>query len=496
MMVVPDLLGQGRRRYPDRICVRVEDRALTFAETSERASRLAGHLAATVAPGARIALLALNELEFIELRVGTQRAGTALVPLNYRLAAAELQAILDDCEPAVLVVGPGLEELAAKLTAPRVLELGPGGSYEAALAAADPVPVPAGLDPEAIGLLSYTSGTTGRAKGVMLSNAALHATTAAMGHEIGAHPQATFLASTPLFHIGHTVGFAFTYAGATTLQLRRFDVAGFAEQLEQGTFTHTQLVPAMIHSVLEHGTARPQGLERILYGAAPMPPALARRVIETWGCELVNGYGSTEAMGMSMLAPDEHDPVGAPELLSTVGRASIGMTVRVVDDEGAEVGPGVVGEVVARGPNVMTGYWGNPEATADALRDGWMHTGDLGFRDEAGYLRLVDRRNDKIVTGGENVYPSEVEAVLLDHPAVAEVAVVGVPDERWGEAVCAMVVPADAGTPDAAALVAHCRDRLAGYKVPKTIRFGAELPRSATGKLLRRRLRDDWSPSA
>ncbi len=493
MTEVPDLLGLGVRRHPERTCVVVDDRALTFAQVDDRAARLAGHLAARgVGPGARVALLSFNEPEFVELRVGTQRAGAILVPLNYRLAAAELAAILDDCRPDLLVLGPGLEELARDLPAPAVLRL--GAEYEAALGTAAPAPVPPSLPGDAIGLMSYTSGTTGRPKGVMLSNAALHATTVAMGHEIGSHADATFLASTPLFHIGHTVGFSFTYLGATTRQLRKFEVDAFVELLRDGAFTHAQLVPAMIHAILERAPdVRPTRLRRVLYGAAPMPPELARRVIEHWGCELVNGYGSTEAMGICMLSPAEHDPVGAPELLASVGRASAGMTARVVDDAGAEVGPGVVGEIVARGPNVMSGYWDNPEATADALRDGWMHTGDLGYRDAAGYLYLVDRRNDKIVTGGENVYPSEVEHVLGAHPEVLEAAVIGVPDEHWGEAVVAVVVVRDRAAISEDALREHCRASLAGYKVPKAIRFADEVPRTATGKLLRRELRAAWA---
>jgi acyl-CoA synthetase (AMP-forming)/AMP-acid ligase II len=493
---VPDLLGLGVRRYPDRPCVVVDDRSSSFAAVSDRAGRFAAHLAAAgIGPGARVALLALNEAEFIELRVGTQRAGASLVPLNYRLAAAELEAILDDCEPDLLILGPDLDGLAAGLTAPAVLHLGPGGSYEAALAAVDtPVPLPAALDPDAIGLMSYTSGTTGRPKGVMLSNAALHATTLAMGHEIGAHPDGVYLASTPLFHIGHTVGFAFTYLGATSRHLRKFDVAAFTDLLGRGAFTHTQLVPAMFAAILEQAPGVPApALQRILYGAAPMPPELAVRIIEAWGCELVNGFGSTEAMGVSMLSPAEHDPIARPGLLASVGRASAGMTARVVDDEGRDVLPGEVGEIIAKGPNVMSGYWRNPQATEEALRDGWMHLGDLGYRDAEGYLYLVDRRNDKIVTGGENVYPSEVEHVLLEHPAVHEAAVVGVPDDRWGEAVSAVVVLRGGANATAADLSAHCRERLAGYKVPKAIRFADAVPRTATGKLLRRELREQWA---
>lgn len=495
--LVPDLLAHGVRRYPDRACVVVDDRALTFAETSARAARLAGLLRSRgLGDGRRVALLALNELEHLEIRVGTQRAGTIFVPLNYRLSEPELRGILEDCTPDLLIAGPGFEDVAERLGVPWVLHLGPdapdGRSYEQAIATQAAAPPPAALDGRQVTLLAYTSGTTSRPKGVMLSNWGTHATTVAMGHEIGAHPDATYLACGPMFHIGHTVGFSFTYLGATHRQLPKFDVEAFTSTTARHGVTHTQLVPAMIHAVLERGGEQPRGLQRILYGAAPMAPELVRRAISTWGCELVNGYGSTEVMGISMLPPEDHDPERAPELLGSVGRSCAGTSVRLVDEGDRDVSHGDVGEVIARGASVMCGYWGNPEATAEALRGGWMHTGDLGYRDAAGYLHLVDRRHDKIVTGGENVYPSEVEHRLVEHPDVLEAAVVGVPDPRWGESVSAAVVLRDGSAADAAALTAYCRETLTGYKIPKQILLVPALPRTATGKLLRRDLRDRW----
>jgi acyl-CoA synthetase (AMP-forming)/AMP-acid ligase II len=226
-----------------------------------------------------------------------------------------------------------------------------------------------------------------------------------------------------------------------------------------------------------------------MYGSAPMPPELARRTYEVWGCELVNGFGSTEAMGVSMLTPEDHDPDGRPHLLASVGRSSPGMVWRLIGDDGREVAIGEVGEVVTRGANLMSGYWRNPEATAEALREGWMYMGDLGYRDEDGYLYLVDRRGDKIVTGGENVYPSEVENVLIEHPTVAEAAIVGMPHARWGEQVIAVVVARSGSAIDTFELIAFCRGQLAGYKTPKQVLVADVLPRTATGKLRRGELR-------
>ena len=490
-LAVPDLLAHAARRHPDRLAIAVDgERAVTFREASARAGALAGWLRGRGLQGRRVALLAHNELEHLEARVGVQRAGAVLVPLNYRLSATELSLAIEDCGADLLLIGPGLEELDAQLPDVERLVLGAGGSYSAALRDA-PESVPAGdLAGDALGMINYTSGTTGRPKGVMLTNAALHATVISMGVEMAVRPGATYLSSNPLFHVGSAVAWSFSFWGGTCLQLLKFDGDRWLELLAAGAFTHGQLVPTMVRDLMEvGGGAGAPALERLMYGSAPMPPELARRTHERWGCDLVNGYGSTEAMGVSMLSPEEHDPIGRPGLLASVGRSSIGMTWRLSDEDGNEPAVGDVGEVVATGGNVMSGYWNNPEATAETLRDGWVHLGDLGYRDEEGYLYLVDRRGDKIVTGGENVYPSEVENVLVEHPAVAEAAIVGLPHERWGEQVTAVVVLHAGATLDPAEIVAHCRAQLAGYKTPKDIRFSSELPRTATGKLRRAELR-------
>jgi acyl-CoA synthetase (AMP-forming)/AMP-acid ligase II len=488
-VIVPDLLDHAARRYPSRTCVSVEGRSASFVQATDRAAAFAGHLVERGLAGRRVAVLAHNELELIEIRAAVPRAGAVLVPLNYRLTVGELAATVEDCEPDLLVVGPGLEEVAAALPVEDQLVLGEAGTYAAAIAAARPQPVPAGLRGDALGMINFTSGTTGRAKGVMLSNAALHATIIAMSQEMAVRPGSVYMSSNPMFHVGAAVAYAFTYLGGTCLQLRKFDSRRWLAHLHAGDFTHGQLVPTMVHDLLEISAEPAPALERLMYGSAPMPPELARRTYATWGCELVNGFGSTEAMGVSMLAPEEHDPDHAPHRLASVGRSSPGMVWRLLGDDGREVAVGEVGEVVARGANVMSGYWRDPEATAEALRDGWMHMGDLGYRDEDGYLYLVDRRGDKIITGGENVYPSEVENVLLQHPAVAEAAIVGLPHERWGESVVAVVVLRPRHEADEPSLIAFCREHLAGYKTPKAIRFTDVLPRTATGKLRRGELR-------
>lgn len=497
--LVPDLISCATLRYPDRRAVITDERTLTFAEVSDRASRLDAALRARgLGPGDRVGLLAMNDLEYLEIRVGAQRAGTILVPLNYRLAEAELEAIVEDADVALLIVGRGLHDVAARMPVPERLHLGADGAgarYDDVLAASHPAPIPAGgYDPETICHISYTSGTTARPKGVMLSNRSIHAGTMAMADELNQKPGAVFLACTPLFHVGSQVGFSCSYLGGTLVMAQKFEAAAFVDAIERHGVTHCQMVPTMIQMVLDAtGDRRIDSLERVLYGASPISPALLRRAIEAWGCEFVNGYGSTESMGVSFLSPTEHD-LERPHLLASVGRSSMLSTSRIVDETGQDVVSGEVGEVLARSAALMSGYWRNPEATAEALRGGWMHTGDLGYRDADGYLYLVDRRHDKIVTGGENVFPSEVENTIAGHPSVHEAAVVGVAHETWGEAVAAVVVLVNGTTATEAEIVAHCRRSLAGYKVPKMVRVSRDpLPRTVTGKLLRRELRDSWS---
>jgi acyl-CoA synthetase (AMP-forming)/AMP-acid ligase II len=495
--LVPDLIACATDRFPDKVAVRYGDRSLTYAELSDRASRFAGLLHARgITGGRRVGLLAMNDLEYVEIRVGAQRAGAILVPVNYRLAELELSAILEDADVDLLIVGRDLQELAARMPVPAVLRLGAPRSegqesYDAALDGAVALPVPPGYAPEDICPISYTSGTTARPKGVMLSNRSIHAGTMAMGHELGPTPQSVFLVCTPLFHVGSEVAYSCTFLGGTLVLLPKFEVDLFIDALDRAKVTHCQMVPTMMQMVLEQWQDRPAGsLTRILYGAAPMPPELLRQAIDTWGCEFVNGYGSTESMGISFLAPWEH----TPDLLASVGRSSSLTVSRLVDDDDQDVGTGVLGEVLGKGPALTSGYWRNPEETAAALRGGWMHTGDMAYRDDQGYLYLVDRRNDKIVTGGENVFPSEVENVIASHPAIAEAAVIGITDPVWGEAVSAVMVVRDGMTVTEADVIAHCRARLAGYKVPKQMRFApAALPRTPTGKLLRRELRRTWS---
>lgn len=497
-MEIPDLLSNAVKRFPERRCVAQGDRSRTFAEVDDRANRVAAALREWgVRPGDRVALLAFNELEYLETQVGAMRAEAVLVPLNYRLAVPELAYIITDCEPSLLISGPGLEGTAEELSVERAWHLGdrgPGVSYDEVVGAVAPTPRPLGLRSDVAMSILYTSGTSGRPKGAVISNAALWARVNMFGLEVGMGPRDVFVQALPMFHIASNLAYGFTYQGASTVLMRQFDPAEAVSCLERERASHVLLVPTMINMLCNEPTLDNvdlDALRMVLYGASSIPPEVLRRAMDRLGCDFLQFYGMTETAGATLLRPPDHDPQRHPELLPSAGTDSLSMEAEVVDADDTPLPAGEVGEIVTRGPCLMDGYWNAPEQTKEALRNGWMHTGDLGYRSEAGYVFVTDRVKDMIVTGGENVYPREVEDVLYEHPDVLEAAVIGVPNEQWGEAVHAVVVPREAKV-DPADVSAHCRAQLAGYKVPKSVELVDELPKNPTGKILKRVLRDSY----
>jgi len=489
---VPDLLANAIARSPGRPCVIADERTLTFGEVDDRAGRLADALRRLRATdGARVALLALNEPEYFEIQFAAQRAGVMLVPLNYRLAVPELQAILADCEPSVLIYGPQFGATAAELNVPIALELGP--AYEEVLAGADPRG-PQPLDADAPCTILYTSGTTGRAKGAVISNGCLWARVNQFSIELGISDGDSFLFPIPMFHTSSSVPYAFTYGGVTVVLPQQFDAARAIELMVHHRTSHAVYVPTMLARVVEELESEPvklDALRLIQYGGSPIAPEMLRRALRALGCAFIQGYGLTEAINATVLRPHEHDPDGRPELLASAGTDTISYETRVVDSDAddRELGPGEVGEIVIRGPGVMQGYWRSEEDTERALRGGWLHTGDLGYRSADGYLFLTDRLKDVIVSGGENVYSREVDDVLYAHPGVREAAVIGIPSAQWGESVHAEVVAVPGVELDPDELIAFCRTRLAGYKTPKSVTVVDELPKNAAGKILKRDVR-------
>ncbi len=480
---------------PQRRAVSCGDVRLTYGETWERCRRLAGALAGLgLARGDRVAAVATNCHRFLELYQTVPAAGYAFVPLNPRHTPVELRYAVADAGARVLFTnlpGHGLEDVV-----PHVVDLGDG--YEELLAGAAPADLAAAADAvteDDLAGLFYTGGTTGASKGVMLTHRNLVAN--AMHYMVCSPftPETRWLIVAPLFHAAGSVAvLATVWNAGEQVVLRAFDPAVALDLVESHRITATLVVPTMLAAISAEQTARPRdvsSLRHIGHGGSPIATDTLRRAHDAFpDAELVHLYGATETAPIATTLPHEELLLDGPRARSC-GLPAVGVDVEVRRADGARAANGEVGEVVIRGPNVMVGYWNKPEETARALVDGWYHSGDLGYQDDEGYVFLVDRAKDMIVTGGENVYSTEVEDVLYRHPAVLEAAVFGIPDERWGEAVHAVVVPRSSVT--AEELLAHCRPSLAGYKLPKQIDLRDEpLPKSGAGKVLKRELRDPY----
>jgi long-chain acyl-CoA synthetase len=505
---VADVVREVAAERPDHVAIRYGERFLTYGDLDERSSRLAqGLLAAGAGAGSRIAYLDRTAPEVVELFFAASKIGAVTVPLNWRLAPSELDDVVADARPRALIAGESYAAVAeelARAVSPAAELIVTGDDYERRLGAYEAVDPGGRGESQDVVLQMYTSGTTGAPKGVLTTNRNL-AACAETSPWWGFGPDSVSLTPLPMFHIGG-IGWAFLglWNGATTILVREFDAAAVLDILERQRVTNAVLVPTMIQLL----TAVPGADERdysalrcIAYGASPITTPVLRAALRTFRAPLYGIYGLTETTGgITQLAPADHDPDGPRQhRLQSAGRPFPWVELRIADPgTGAERGPREVGEVWLRAPNVMAGYFNRPAETAAAVTpDGWLRTGDGGYVDAGGYLFLTDRIKDMIVSGGENVYPIEVEEVLSRHPDVAEVAVIGVPDPRWGETVKALVVRRLGSSCTADELVAFARERLAGYKLPRSVDFVEELPRTPTGKVLKRELRERYrDPSA
>lgn len=493
-------------KTPNREALAFGDRSWTWAQLDERVRRAAGALrAAGLGPGDRFATLDKNHPACLELTLAASLIGAAHAVVNFRLSPDELSHVLDDSTAQLVVVGAefvdAVEQLRERL--PKVRQLvvlgGDGDEYEDWLADAEPVTEPRRAAPEECFLQLYTSGTTGWPKGAMLTQRSMVAHCAAVAPAYAMDENTVNVVAMPLFHVGGTSwALGSMSVGARTVIVRELVPAALLDLIEARSATHAFLVPAVIQMLLgDEARARAVlgGLKVLCYGGSPMPLPLMERTLSVLPTPLYSVYGMTELSGVfCVLRPDEHRDERRRHLLASAGRALPGNELRVVDPAtGKDVEPGQVGEFWVRSEQVMAGYWNMPEATRQTITsDGWLCTGDAGRVDDEGYLFIEDRVKDMIITGGENVYPAEVERVLLQHPAVAEVAVIGVPHEKWGETVKALVVPHGEAMVDEADLITFSRDRLAHYKCPTSVASVPVLPRNPTGKILKRELRQTF----
>ena len=504
---VAGLIRRNRRDLGERVATSGAGRELTWAELDDRSSQVAHALAAAgVGRDDRVAFLDKNTPEFFEVLMGAGKLGAVLVPVNWRLAPAEMGFTISDAAAKVLVVGPdfvaAMKEVADQLSAvDHTVVLGP--EYEDWLAAQPAEDTDYQPTPDDVAIQLYTSGTTGLPKGAMLVNSNFGSILSEVAGPWRLDSDSVSAVAMPLFHIGGS-GWALAgmTVGARSVIVREMVPSELVAILEGERVTNAFLVPAVLQMLCatpEAAKADFSALRAIKYGASPITDEALTRAISTFGCEFVQLYGLTETTGaITQLNAEDHDPGGPrSHLLRSVGRPYPWVELRIVDpDTGADRRPGEVGELWARGPFTMKGYWNRAEATASVIdRDGWFRTGDAGYRDAEGYVFLTDRIKDMIVSGGENVYPAEVENALASHPAVADVAVIGVPDERWGETPKAIVVLRSGHSPDpelSAALIAFARERLAHYKCPTSVDYIDVLPRNPSGKVLKRELREPY----
>jgi acyl-CoA synthetase (AMP-forming)/AMP-acid ligase II len=509
-MLISDIPVLSAHHHPDRVAIRYQDRAITFRELRDRVRRLSQALLEVAAPGDRVAILAENCPEYIECYYAVPGSGMALTFLNYRLSARELTYILTNAEPSVLVTEPGylatVEEIRPDIPSIKhvVLIGGSGGDigYEELLRRGSPQGEPEARPGEdEVAWLLYTSGTTGLPKGAMLSHRNVAAAVLNSAARFETEPAEVCLFPWPLYHVaGYLVPLYHMY-GFTLVLMRSYDPGEFLASIERYRVTTASAAPTMLNMLLQDPRIDAHDLSSLRgigYGAASMPAEVLRRAMDRWpGVGFNTVFGMTELSGNIMYfsrPAHEYALEENPELLRSVGQQLPLVRVRVVDDDMNDVPVGEAGELVVQGEQVTLGYWRNDTATREAFRGGWFHSGDIAKWDGNGFLYIIDRKKDMIVTGGENVYSREVEEVLYQHPAIAEAAVIGLPDEMWGEQIVAVVQTRSESDASQDELIAFCRERLASYKKPRHVVFTGELPKNASGKILKRELRDRLRP--
>ena len=504
MITLDDIVRRNGLRFPARPALVCDGAECSWAELDRRVTRLGNaFLEAGLRGGDRVAVLLGNCSEYFEIYFACARAGLVAVPVNYRLAGPELEQVIDHAGPSMLITDA---EYAGQAAAIRNLperrwcvaaEAVQGfEDYRSLMDAADATPVSAEANDTFA--IFYTSGTTGLPKGALVSHRNLEMNGYNQAIADRSVPGDVNLLATPIYHMG-AVFMAVTYMmlGCTQHILRKFDPGAWLALLEQGRASVALLVPTMINAVVNDPGLRNYNLSSlrlVFYGGGPMPVSVLERAVERLGCGFTQGYGLTETLEATFLVSGDHVINGSgtqTRRLASAGREAVGAEVRIVDDAGAGLGAGETGEILIKSESVIAGYWNNPEETANVIRNGWFHTGDLGYLDEDRYLFVVDRKKDMVISGGMNIYSKEIESVLYRHPAVLEAAVIGLPDEEWGEIVTAVIALKPGQEASKKELVDLCRASLAGYKKPRKVFFLNELPKNPSGKILKRVLREN-----
>ena len=503
-MTLDDIVRRNGLRFPGKPVLVCNGAGLSWAELDRRVDKLGNaFLDAGLRNGDRVAILLANCSEYFEIYFACARTGLVAVPINYRLLGHELAQIIGHAEPSLLIIGAEyVEQVRAVRDLPQIrwcisAEAEEGfQNYHSTLDAAASTPVSAaGNDTFAI---FYTSGTTGLPKGALVSHENLEMNGYNQLIADGSRPGDINLVATPIYHMG-AVFMAVTYMmlGCTHYILRKFEPGAWLGLLEQSRASVALLVPTMINTVLNNpgfGNYDISSLRLIFYGGGPMPVSVLERAIDRLGCGFTQGYGLTETLEATFLVSEDHVVNGTGEQtrrLASAGREAVGAQVRIIDEAGNELPTGETGEILIKSRSVIAGYWKNPEETANVIKDGWFHTGDLGYLDDERYLFVVDRKKDMVVSGGVNIYSKEIESVLYRHPAVLEAAVIGLPDEDWGEIVTAVIATRPGLDVTGQELIDYCSASLAGYKKPKKVLFLDELPKNPSGKILKRVLREN-----
>jgi acyl-CoA synthetase (AMP-forming)/AMP-acid ligase II len=506
-----DYLDYHAREHPELDFAVQGNRRVSYREAVAEANRVANTFTrAGLRAGDRVAILSKNSIEYAILYYGAFKAGVVPVPLNYRLAPTELAYIINDAQAKMLIAaGQYVNAVDGIRRELRTVEgrvaingAAPAGWADYGQWVADqPTTTPDRVITEGDDIYQmYTSGTTGRPKGAVLTHRAVDANTAQVRVACEAEPGDRFLLVAPMYHGAAAISlFLYVSWGCCLYIQEDFNPVEVVRALSEENIAAVTLVPAMIQACLvavpDVGERRYDNLTRIIYGASPIAEQTLRRAIEVFKCDFAQGYGMTETTAvLSWLYPADHQRglTEKPELLLSAGRPLVGTEVRVVDEDDNPVPNGTIGEIVARGPQLMRGYWNLPDESAEALCGGWLHTGDAGTMDDEGYIYIQDRVKDMIVSGGENIYPRVVEDVLFQHPAVGDAAVIGVPDEQWGETVKAIVVLRQGAAATEEEIIDFCRGKLGGFERPRSVDFLEELPRNPSGKVLKRDLREPY----